>query len=66
MVRAGAQASNGAVGGGGHKHFVATYGTAYDSQEEEPGFLAGLIVALSYLLIIITLPISIWGCFKVS
>ena len=58
---------NGAVGGagGGNKHFVATYGTAYDDQDEEPGFMVGLIVILSYLLIIITFPVTIWGCFKI-
>ena len=31
---------------------------------QENGFIGTLITILSYVLVIITLPISIWGCIK--
>jgi len=45
--------------------FKPHYGTAYDSDEDENGFIGTLITILSYIFVFITLPISIWGCIKV-
>jgi len=47
------------------KNFKAAYGTAYDSDEEESGCVAAIITFFSYLFVILTFPISIWGCVKV-
>jgi len=45
--------------------FKPSYGTAYDSDQDENSFIGKVITVLSYILVIITLPISIWGCIKV-
>jgi len=45
--------------------FKPSYGTAYDSDQDENSFIGKIITVLSYILVIITLPISIWGCIKV-
>jgi len=44
--------------------FKPSYGTAYDSDQDENSFIGKIITVLSYILVIITLPISIWGCIK--
>jgi len=44
--------------------FQPTYGTAHD-EEESNGFCAAIITFFSYILVFLTLPISIWGCVKV-
>ena len=46
------------------KHFQPQYGTAQD-EEGENGICAALITFFSYILVFLTLPISIWGCVKV-
>jgi len=51
--------------GNAGKNFVAGYGTAQDQDEDENSCMAGFITFFSYILIFITLPISIWGCIKV-
>jgi len=48
----------------GHNKFTPAYGTAQDS-EDENSCMAAFITFFSYILVIITLPISIWGCVKV-
>ena len=50
---------------GGHRHFTATYGTAYDEEEKESGMVS-FFVFLSYFFIVITFPVSIWFCFAVN
>jgi len=45
--------------------FKPAYGTAYDSDKDENSLIGSIITILSYILVIITLPISIWGCIKV-
>jgi len=45
------------------KNFQPAYGTAVD--DEDCGICGALITFFSYILVIITLPISIWGCVKV-
>ena len=46
------------------KNFQPQYGTAQDD-EGENGVCAALITFASYILVFLTLPISIWGCVKV-
>jgi len=45
------------------KNFQPAYGTAQD--DDDCGICGALITFFSYVLVIITLPISIWGCVKV-
>jgi erythrocyte band 7 integral membrane protein len=45
--------------------FRPTYGTAMDDDEDENAFVGAVITFLSYVLIFLTLPLSIWGCVKV-
>merc|ERR1719402_1612194 len=45
--------------------FTKAYGTAQDQDEDESSCIAGFITFFSYILIFLTLPISIWGCIKV-
>lgn len=49
----------------GSAGFVKNYGTAYDSDEDESGICAFLITVCSYFLVLLTFPISVWGCIKV-
>lgn len=49
----------------GHGNFKPAYGTAQDGEDDENGCFASFITLMSYILMIITLPISIWGCIKV-
>jgi len=44
--------------------FRPAYGTAQDSDDDN-SCMASIITFVSYLLVFITLPISIWGCVKV-
>jgi len=44
--------------------FKKNYGTAYDD-EDDSSCCAGIVTVLSYIIIFLTLPISIWGCVKV-
>merc|ERR1719230_886886 len=44
--------------------FRPAYGTAQDSDDDN-SCMASLLTFVSYLLVFITLPISIWGCVKV-
>jgi erythrocyte band 7 integral membrane protein len=44
--------------------FRPAYGTAQDSDDDN-SCMASVITFVSYLLVFITLPISIWGCVKV-
>jgi len=44
--------------------FRPAYGTAQDSDDDN-SCMASVITFISYLLVFITLPISIWGCVKV-
>jgi len=46
------------------KNFQPQYGTAQD-EEGENGLCAAIITFASYVLVFLTLPISIWGCVKV-
>jgi len=46
------------------KNFQPQYGTAQD-EDGENGICAALITFASYILVFLTLPISIWGCVKV-
>jgi len=46
------------------KNFQPQYGTAQDDDGEN-GVCAALITFASYILVFLTLPISIWGCVKV-
>ena len=46
------------------KNFQPQYGTAQD-EEGENGICAAIITFASYILVFLTLPISIWGCVKV-
>ena len=46
------------------KNFQPQYGTAQD-EDGENGVCAALITFASYILVFLTLPISIWGCVKV-
>ena len=46
------------------KDFRPAYGTATDD-DEDCGICGMLITFASYVLVILTLPISIWGCVKV-
>ena len=46
------------------KNFQPQYGTAQDDDGEN-GVCAALITFFSYILVFLTLPISIWGCVKV-
>jgi len=49
----------------GHsKNFVPQYGTAQDDGDD-CGICGALITFFSYVLVIITLPVSVWGCVKV-
>lgn len=48
-----------------NKTFKATYGTAYDSDDEENSCMVSVLTFVSYLLVFLTFPISIWGCVKV-
>ncbi|XP_023348416.1 band 7 protein AAEL010189, partial [Eurytemora carolleeae] len=45
--------------------FKKNYGTAYDDDSDENGLCAFIITFLSYVLIFLTLPFTIWGCIKV-
>ena len=45
------------------KDFQPAYGTAQD--DEDCGICGALITFFSYILVFLTLPISIWGCVKV-
>jgi len=45
--------------------FRPTYGTASDEDEDENKSVGAVLTFLSYILIILTLPLSIWGCVKV-
>merc|ERR1719494_1074921 len=45
--------------------FTKAYGTAHDSEDDDNSCMASLLTFVSYLLVFITLPISIWGCVKV-
>merc|ERR1719402_1293232 len=45
--------------------FTKAYGTAQDQDEDESSCIAGFITFFSYILVFLTLPISIWGCIKV-
>jgi len=47
------------------KNFQPQYGTAQD-EDGENGICAALITFASYILVFLTLPISIWGCVKVA
>jgi len=47
-----------------HLEFKKNYGTAYDD-EDDSSCCAGIVTVLSYIIIFLTLPISIWGCVKV-
>ena len=47
------------------KNFQPQYGTAQD-EDGENGVCAALITFASYILVFLTLPISIWGCVKVT
>ena len=47
------------------KNFQPQYGTAQDDDGEN-GVCAALITFASYILVFLTLPISIWGCVKVT
>jgi len=49
----------------GSTGFKKNYGTAYDDDNDENGCCAGIITIFSYILVFLTLPISIWGCVKV-
>jgi len=46
------------------KNFQPQYGTAHD-EDGENGVCAAIITFASYILVFLTLPISIWGCVKV-
>jgi len=46
------------------KQFTATYGTAAD-EDDDNSCIGILLTFFSYLLVFITLPLSIWGCIKV-
>merc|ERR1712212_780625 len=46
------------------KQFTATYGTASD-EDDDNSCVGVLLTFFSYLLVFITLPLSIWGCIKV-
>jgi len=45
--------------------FRPTYGTASDEDEDENRVIGSVLTFLSYIIIILTLPLSIWGCVKV-
>jgi len=45
--------------------FKPSYGTAFDSDKEENSVIGSLITVFSFILVILTLPLSIWGCVKV-
>merc|ERR1719402_73839 len=45
--------------------FTKAYGTAHDSEDDESGCCAAVITFFSYVLVFLTLPLSIWGCVKV-
>jgi len=45
--------------------FKKNYGTAYDDTDDGDGCCAVVITVFSYILVLLTLPISIWGCIKV-
>ena len=47
------------------KNFVPQYGTAQDDGDD-CGICGALITFFSYVLVIITLPVSVWGCVKVK
>ena len=47
------------------KNFQPQYGTAQDDGDD-CGICGALITFFSYVLVILTLPISIWGCVKVN
>lgn len=47
-----------------HETVLRVEGQAADSGDEGGGFFAGLLTFLSMLLILITFPVSIWGCVK--
>ena len=44
---------------------MSNQGEAADSGDEGNGCFAGFLAFLSMLLIVVTFPISIWGCVKV-
>jgi len=48
-----------------NKTFKPTYGTAYDNDDEENSCMVSIITFVSYLLIFITFPFSVWGCIKI-
>jgi len=48
----------------GHNSFRPAYGTAQDSDDENT-CMASFITFASYVIVLITFPISIWGCIKV-
>lgn len=45
--------------------FKKNYGTAYDDDNDGDGCCSMIITFFSYILVFLTLPISIWGCVKV-
>ena len=47
------------------KNFQPQYGTAQED-DEDCGICGALITFASYILVFLTLPLSIWGCVKVS
>lgn len=50
----------------GHRNtFKPAYGTAQDGDDDENGLCASIITFMSYVIMFITLPLSIWGCVKV-
>lgn len=50
---------------GPSQQFKPLYGTAQDAEEGDNGCCAALITFFSYVLVFLTLPLSIWGCIKV-
>ena len=53
-------------GAGNGKTFQPAYGTAQEDDDGENSCCAALITFFSYVLVFLTLPVSIWGCVKVS
>merc|ERR1719494_116687 len=45
--------------------FTKAYGTAHDSEDDDNSCCAAVITFFSYILVFLTLPLSIWGCVKV-
>ncbi|XP_023336431.1 band 7 protein AGAP004871 [Eurytemora carolleeae] len=53
------------VSGANSHGFKKNYGTAYDDDSEGDSCCSLLITIFSYILVLLTLPVSIWGCVKV-